>query len=680
MKRIIAVLLAIVLLSGIALSAAEESGKPADFLQALSEWAQKLNPDESDYSASVKWSGSPGYQGTLRKDQEITEIELAGLGKAQVSENKLMLDIGGKKFGIDLSRVLNLIKSWSSGKSEKKGLLKNLEMVKPWLEKAFKEIILPCVRINYSYDGVSIHIDADDEKIMESTYALIDEIMAERNTLETLLNQYGPYLARFIPNMPKTFEELAKAWEFEKEHRSIHWRDFNFGADITYSTGNGGLSVSGRINLYLQGLFGAGLTIELKTTDEGADLIASLEVTNDRSPVPQFSGKLAFHCVRDKVEGVLEIGEHTYTLKAERKNEEHGRNRYTASLTGMDGDGVITMKYELEAIYDPADKTIKVALYEIKDAGTSFESRNELAALDVYAGILGWEGELKLPFGILSLNLNLGDHYTRLKLEHTGLTRLDSWYVDAWLYYAPKDYMLKVETNLADQAQRKASLYTLAFRENEIEFSISDKRETTHHAKFTYRRTMNGFEAEIEYLNKWERIPVISTRIKPSTLKIVREGNRYTADLDWSVYGKTILGATGTLDLDEAGAFQKLSIDATQYNLLGIGKDRDYHLTVTPEAITYADRSGIYELRIVENTAERLAVVLTKDYKDELGSLVLTLDDQGAFSGVLTVMGKETGSIMIRPIPKEPIEKISEDDALMIDFHTLRFLSFLIKK
>ena len=124
MKRIIAVLLAVVLLSGITLSAAEESGKPADFLQALSEWAQKLNPDESDYSASVKWSGSPGYQGTLRKDQEITEIELAGLGKAQVSENKLMLDIGGKKFGIDLSRVLNLIKSWSSGKSEKKGLLK----------------------------------------------------------------------------------------------------------------------------------------------------------------------------------------------------------------------------------------------------------------------------------------------------------------------------------------------------------------------------------------------------------------------------------------------------------------------------------------------------------------------------------------------------------------------------
>lgn len=609
MKRIIAVLLAVVLLSGISLSAAEEPQVSADFLQALAAWAQNLNLDESDYAGSVKWLDSPGYQGTVRKNQGITEIELAGLGKVQVSENKLMLDIGGKKFGVDLSKLKDMVKSYSSGE---KGLLKDLEMLRPWLERAFKEIVLPCVKINYSLDGVSIHIDADDEKIMESTYALIDEIMAERNTLETILNHYGSYLARLIPDMPRTFEELEKAWESEKEHRAFHWRDFNLGADITYSRENGGLSASGRINLYLQQLFSADLTFELKTTDEGAD--------------------------------------------------------FTASLTGMDGLGLIHMKYDLEAVYDPAEKSLKAALYQTRDAGTSFESRNELGALDVNAGILGWEGELRLPFGALSMNLNFGDNYTRLRLEHTGLTQLDSWYLDAWLYYAPKDYLLKVETNLAYQTRLKSSLYTLAFREDEIEFSISDKHETTHHAKFTYRRTANGFEAEIEYLNKWERIPVISSRIKPSTLKLVREGNSYRADLDWRLYGMTVLGATGTLDLDESGAFRKLCIDATLSDPLGIAKKRDYHLTVIPGAITYADQTGTYELRIAENTAEKMVVLLTKDDRDELGSLVLTLEDGGTFSGVLTVMGKETGSVVIRPIPKEPIDEITEENALMLHF------------
>ena len=164
MKRIIAVLLAVVLLSGISLSAAEEPQVSADFLQALAAWAQNLNLDESDYAGSVKWLDSPGYQGTVRKNQGSTETELAGLGKVQVSENKLMLDIGGKKFGVDLSKLKDMVKSYSSGE---KGLLKDLEMLRPWLERAFKEIVLPCVKINYSLDGVSIHIDADDEKIKE---------------------------------------------------------------------------------------------------------------------------------------------------------------------------------------------------------------------------------------------------------------------------------------------------------------------------------------------------------------------------------------------------------------------------------------------------------------------------------------------------------------------------------
>lgn len=376
MKRIIAVLLAVVLLSGISLSAAEEPQMPADFLQALADWAQNLNLDESDYAGSVKWINSPEYQGTVKKNQEITEIELTGLGKAQVSSRKIILDIGGRKFGIDLSKLLDKIKSYFSGE---KGILKDLERFRPWLEKACK-------------------------KITESTWALLEKILAEKIVLETVLNRFG------------------------------------------------------------------------------------------------------------------------------------------------------------------------------------------------------------------------------------------------------------------------SNLYAVAFREDEIELSISGMLETAPHAKFIYRRTTNGFEAEIEYLNKWERVPVISSRIEPSTLKLVRDGNSYRADLEWRLYGKNILGAAGTLDLDESGVFRKLSIDATQYDLAGIGRNRDYHLTVIPGSITYTGRTGTYELRIAENTAEKMVILLTKDDRNELGSLVLTLDEQGTFSGVLTILGIETGSIVIRPIPKEPIDEITEENVLMLSF------------
>ena len=669
MKKMIAVLLTVMLLTGISLSAAEESQAPADFLQALADWAQNLNLDESDYSGSVRWLNSPAYEGTVRKSQGITEIELAGLGKAQVSEKKIMLDIGGKKYGVDLSKLMEWIQSFSSG--EKKGFAKDLEMLLPWLEKAFKDIILPCVRINYSYDGWSVHIDADDETIRERTYTLIDEMIAERNTLETVLDRYGTYLSKLIPDMPRTFEELEKAWESEKDNPAFSWMDFNLGADLTYSRSYDGLSVSGRINLSFQRLFGANLTFELKSNDEGFDVLASLDLSNGRDAAVRSSNKLAIHCAKDKIEGLLKVQDNTYTLKAEGKTEESGLRRYTASLTGLNEWGGIFLKYDLEAVYDPADQSLKAALYETRDAGTSYESREKLADMEMLKGILGWEAELTLPFGALSLNLNFEDQYTRLKLEHKGLTRYDTWYLDAWLYYSPKEYLLKVETNLADADRRNADIYSLAFREDGMEFSVADERETQCHAKISYRRTMNGFEVEVEYLNKWERIPVISSRFKPSRLKFVAEGNRYRADLEWCLYGKPVLGATGTLDLDESGAFRRLAIDATQYDLLGIAKNRDYHLTVIPGTVTYVDQTGIYELRIVEDTAEKLAVVLTKDYKDELGSLVLTLDDQKAFSGVLTVMGNETGSIMITPIPKEPIDEITEENAFMIDFSIL---------
>ena len=675
MKKIFAVLLAVSLLLGVSLSAAEESQAPSDFFQALLGWAQNLNLDESDYFASARWENSPVYQATLRKDQGITELSVPDIGRAQISDNKIMLDIGGQKYGVDLSMLTDLIQSFSSGE---KAASKDLEMLRPWLEKAFRDIILPCVRINYSSGGFSVHIDADDERIKERTYALIDEIMAERNTVETILSHYGSFLGQFIPGMPQTFDELTRIWELEKTNQALYWRDFSLGADITFSQGRDGLSASGHVKLYLEWLFGANLSFELKSTGEGVDFLASLDLTNYRDRIRSTSGKLAFHAAGDKIEGMLQLDEYTYNLTAERAKEENGLCHYTACLTGMNNWHGMFFKYDLDAVYDPANQSLNAALYWTRDIGSSYESQEKLAALDVYKGILGWEAELTLPYDILSLNLSYGDQYCHLKLEHTGTSYYNSWYLDTWLYYAPDEYLIKAETNLFDLRDyyynRNSYTYTLALRKHEIEFSVSDVYGTKCHAKLTYNGTANGFEVDAEYLNLLSMNPVFNTLKKPSRLKLIRDGNHYKADLEWSQRGKTVLTATGTLDLDESGAFSKLGVDATQYDPWGGNQNQNYHVTVIPGTITYVDQFGIYELRLVENTAERMAVTFTKDYKDELGSLVLTLDDQGAFNGVLTVMGNEMGNILIKPIPKVSIDEITEENALMINSVALPYL------
>ena len=666
MKRIIAILIAGVLLMGSSLSISEEFQVPSDFPQALMRWVQNLNLDESDYFASAGWENSPVYQATLRKNQSITELTVPDIGRAQISDNKVILDIGGQKYGIDLSMLMELIQSFSS---DEKAALLDLEMLRPWLEKALTDIVLPSVRINYSNGGFSVHIDADDEQFKARTYALIDEIMAEKKTVETILSHYGPFLVQFFSGMPQTYDELRRIWEVEKAVQTLYWRDFSLEADITWFQRQDGLSASGHVKLYLEWLFGANLSFELKSTDEGIDFLASLDLTNYRDWIQSTSGKLEFHVAVDKMEGMLQLQDYSYMLTAERIKEEDGLCHYTVCLTGMETKWrEMILKYDLDVIYDPGDKSLKAALYWTKNIASSDESREKLAALDVHKGILGWEAELTLPYDILSLNLNYGDQYWHLKLEHMGLRYYNYWYLDAWLYYSPDEYLIKAETNLLNlydyNRGRNTYTYALALRKNELEYSVSNVHETKCLVKIAYNRTANGFEADVEYLNLLSANPAFNTWKKPSRLKLVRERNQYKADLEWSQESKTVLSATGMLDLDEFGAFSKLSIEATRYDLRDGMQNPNYHLTVIPETITYVDQSGIYELRIAENSADKMAITYTKDYKDELGSLILTLDDQGTFNGVLTVMGNEMANIIIKPIPKVPIDVINEENVL----------------
>ena len=224
-----------------------------------------------------------------------------------------------------------------------------------------------------------------------------------------------------------------------------------------------GQSVSGHGNLYLEGLYGATISFELKSDKEGVDLLGSLDLTNDRAGTQSSSYKLALHVIGDKAEGLLQIQDNTYALKAEKETPEKGAARYTASLVGMNRQNKVFAMYDLEASFDPDNKSVGISLYETRNAGTSSESRERVAGLDLYKGILGWEAELKLPFEDLSVNLSRGDRYCRLRLEYTSATESRSWYLDTWLYYSPGEYLIKAETNLFDlYNDNERNIYTVS--------------------------------------------------------------------------------------------------------------------------------------------------------------------------------------------------------------------------
>ena len=279
MKRIISIMLAVMMLLGLSFSAAEEAPASTSFPRALLDWVQSLNLDTSDYAGSVRWVNSPLYEGTIRKNQGITELAVSGLGRAQIYDQKIMLEFGGKTYGVDLSKLTGLLRSFTAKKDEAS---KAWNTLKSWLKKALKDIVLPGVRISYSSGDFLLHIGADDETMKERT-------------------------------APQSFE----------------------GIDFTYSQGKDGLSVSGRVKLYFRLLFAVDLSFDLKSNDEGLDLQASLDLSDRLNLFRLSSNKLAFHYAGDKIAGSLETMGMTFLLKGEKGVETNGIKHYTVSLTGQ---------------------------------------------------------------------------------------------------------------------------------------------------------------------------------------------------------------------------------------------------------------------------------------------------------------------------------------------------------
>lgn len=625
MKRILALILAVLLTIVFACSSAEEQPADAvlpaaveqpaaeDFFHALQAWSSGLRSAQKDYRATLLIDDQPIQDMTVRQDEGITEIAFPDIGRVQFSEKGIGLELGELQHFFDLESMRNKIRDRIPSKDELKA---DVEVLKPLLDSALKEILLPSVDLSLSFGGVTAHVEATDESIRERTFAFVDKLMEERTTLENLLDHYHRILGLFIPDMPQSFDELKQLWEKQKASPAS-WPDFNITADITYGMGWGGRkNITCNANLYSKDLGWAKFSMDLGLGRDGFDITASLN-TNDRYYSTD-AYTLDIHLGGNRLNGVLTIPRNNLVLNAEWNPAEDNTIHCTAVLDDQAGRN----RFRLEAVFDPKDVSTKAELY--RSRSDQEESPVKMASLDLYTRHDGWDGALTTDLFRFALHRTISNQYNHLKAEISS-TYSENYYADLWTYREEgSGIRVKLDTNFASAYHPR--IYNLVIKADEIGFSrLSDFGQRCDYSfRLTRKLSDDGFEYNAEYLNLISSSYSFYTGDRPSTLKLVRDGQKYQAELDWSIAGR-----------------------------------QSFMIFLIPHQLIYTDRSGRFEISVFENTAEKLEVRMVKNGSSELARLALVLAGDRLL-GILSVSEKEIARVLVEPIDKEPVRMITK--------------------
>ena len=660
MKRIFCLLVSFLMLASCLASFAEEAAQEACFPSTVLEWVKALDPERMDHHLRLS-DGNQSVEAVLRKDPSLAEIEIPGLGRLQTSEKQIALEWNGQKIIVDLDSILSL-----ASFAGEDGVRKDMEILKPWLRKAAAEIFLPCAELHSDRNGFSLHIEATGQNIRDRTYALIDEMMEERTTLETLLSRYGKTLALFIPHMKTDFDSLKEAWEAEKARPRVNWPAFTVNADLSLACGRSGPQFAFAGDLSIDRGFACFFRLEYAQTEEGFDLNASFDPVS-----PYMRGRysttdsyaLSLTLAGRRLSGRFSAGGESYTLNAEITQEREDSALITGSLSCSGESGSSPWELRINCPVDIRQRSLRAVFDMVRYPNTSDESSERVAVLDGRLLQSGLEAALETDTNILSLRLNGTEKYARAKFENRIRGWSRSTLFDAWIFHPEEQqYRIRIDTNLAGARQQ----YSLFLNKGEMAFDLSYGYGKAISAKIMFRPGPNGFDAEIDYLNLLPYLDQAYTGPEPWSLKVSRNGSIITADL-----ALRNITAHASAELSEDGQLKLFEGEATTADLRHPDRSQTWRLSYVPGTATLAAPDGIYELKVTANTSQTLVLRLTKDYQSELGSLVFTLDPASGFSGLLTVEGQEKANLSLFTAEKEPIVPITEEGALRIDLQYL---------
>ena len=543
-----------------------------------------------------------------------------------------------------------LLEGWQSHSGD-------LETLRSWLEKAVQKIIMPCVRISKSDNGLLLHIDISDETLREGTCALIDEILTEKERVESLLKSYGGILSLFLPGMPESYDELLRVWESARNGFYFNRTDFRITADLTVSDDmRGGREVTCAGDINIMNAENARFGFEWASSGPDSDLTASLEYTDYRS-YQSLSYELELHTSENGLRGSLAAPDGiTYLLDATREVQD-GILICRACLSGV-SEGRALGQYDLEVRYDTVSSSLNAALTQSEPSGETAE----LASLQVTKRIKGWDAVLTAEGETVATgSLSIGDQYARIRLDIPSGRRYANPAIDLWYYHpAPDEYRIRLDTNIFTGGFRR-EIYSLGVTKNEAELDVTSGSMKLVHAGLAYTPSDNGFDVNAEFMDYY----LLGSQ--PSTFHLKKDGRVYTAELAWDYMYRMAGTADAKLVLGQDGDFRSLDMNAVTEDRMNRSAKQSYSISCTPGVLLFRDGNNLYELSVVEDTAEKLALRLTMDDRTELADLVLTLDGQGSLNGVLTSMDREIGRLVIEPVEKQAPDVMDRSGALVID-------------
>ena len=612
MKRILSLLLTIMLVAGMT-AAGAETAAGGDFAAGFMGWLSSIDLSGSDYAATVQ-TPSETERAVLRQDGAVTEIELEGQGRVQLSQNAIALEIQGQRYYIDLESILGMMQPMlTSGDMESE-----MEMLTPWLQKALMQILLPSAKLSIRPEGTMIHFEATAQELQERLYAFIDEMMAERTTLETLLKHYGAAVQMSVQGFPADFETLKSLWEAEKA-QPAQWPDFALSADITTASAYGKpAEFSCAADITMEGRQICSLRLEFEETREGIQAHFALNAGENRASAA--SVDLEMRLGDGDVYFRLISGNRyteTYTLHIFRSSGEEiePRIRWTAILTVEGSNMHSAREYTLDVELDPDQKTLYAVLNENDESETG-----QLARLDAAWSDTGIDGTLQVQEDKLYFRAAQGVMYTRVKVDYVPKDTYSAFSFDLWVYRQTGDARkIRAEVKAARGFHR---IYTLETDPNRIEFDATDPLYgRMAYCKLYRKLSAKGFEAGLEYQNLFSNDKLYTGRI-PLTVTIRKDGNLYRADI------------------------QLPSRDSEE----------------EPQT---------YQIAMTENSENALTILATRNETEELGKLELRIEDGTVLTGNLSAAGTEQVTLKVEPAEKQGFEVIDQQKAFVINAKTL---------
>ena len=234
MKKFLSFILCLCLCCGLFSAASADKWPPVPaFLDALGSFVRSLSLETKDYEASL-FLPDQQLQGSVRQGNGLTEIELAGLGKAQIDEKNVVLNTNGITVICDYQSLIRSVQDLVSGK----GNAQITAYLNKLSQRALSELVFPFAEYAVDFGRFVFHLDFSSAEFLNHFYDFLIETAQD----EEFISAYaclGPVLRAGVPGMPDQADEFVSLLRKAKTETNYYATPWTLKADLSFSYAEG---------------------------------------------------------------------------------------------------------------------------------------------------------------------------------------------------------------------------------------------------------------------------------------------------------------------------------------------------------------------------------------------------------------------------------------------------------